>query len=203
MFSNESQSVVGDVIEHEDGSRYVVLPGGLLAYLGNRQLKRSTGLLERSDKRCRILGRMALLPYVPEGESEMDDIETDWDMLRARERIPVSLPKGCTCGHDALTAVLTCEIHEVRMRPEEGSEYSRASQAEAFRFIKDYRFNGYDFQKDEVISRLNNGEWPEPFSNALVDLVIFQGGAVVAGTDIDPENDSEFLDAIFGAGSST
>lgn len=116
MFSNESQSVVGDVIEHEDGNRYVVLSNGELAYLGNRVLSRSRGLSERSGRPCRILGRMALLPYVPEGEAEIDDIKADWDLLRGRERLPVPLPEGCTCGHEALTAVLLCEVHKVSLR---------------------------------------------------------------------------------------
>lgn len=116
MFSNEGQTVPGDVIEHEDGSRYVVLANGSLAYLGNRVMSRSTDLLGRSGRPCRILGRMSLLPHVLEHEVEMDDIETDWDRLRRRERIPFPLPKGCTCGHDALSAVVTCEYHEIRVR---------------------------------------------------------------------------------------
>jgi hypothetical protein len=122
MFSNESQSVVGDVIEHEDGSRYVVLPEGKLSYLGNRVLSRSTGLQAQESRPCRVLGRMALLPYVPEAEQEMDDIETDWDLLRGRERIPLPLPKGCTCGHAALKAVLSCEVHQVKVRTDDGRE---------------------------------------------------------------------------------
>jgi hypothetical protein len=115
MIFSEDQTVPGDVIEHGDGARYVVLPNGNLAYLGHRVLARSTALLERSGRPCRILGRMALFPYVPESEAEIDSIERDWDRLRGRERIPVPLPKGCTCGHDALVAVLSCDVHRVTM----------------------------------------------------------------------------------------
>lgn len=116
MPSDESQTVVGDVLEHDNGDRYIVLPNGKLAYLGNRQIHRSTGLVERTGKPCKVLGRMALLPYVSESESEFDDIQSDWDTLRGIERFPAPLPKGCTCGHDALTAVLNCRIHEVKIR---------------------------------------------------------------------------------------
>jgi hypothetical protein len=121
MFSNESQTITGDVLEHENGNRYVVLPDGRLAYLGNRILNRSAGLLVREGKPCRVLGRMALLPYVAEDAAEMDEIRAGWDLLRGQERIHAPLPAGCTCGHDVLAAVLLCEVHQVRLRRTPGN----------------------------------------------------------------------------------
>lgn len=95
----------------EDGSRYVVLPNGKLAYLGNKQLTRSIGLIEPSGLPVKIIGKVALFPYLEPGE---EDFEPDWDRLKGRERMMLPLPVGCTCGHAAIAAVLTCPTHDVR-----------------------------------------------------------------------------------------
>ncbi len=171
MFSNESQSVIGDVIEHDDGSRYVVLPNGTLAYLGNRVLARSTDLQERSGRPCRILGRMALLPYVQAGEEEIDGIERDWDRLRRRERIPIPLPKGCTCGHDALVAVSTCEVHDVKLHPP-----SPASFLRSVRFRRSFEISAnFRVPRGTVWWRTPAGLWPHHRTDRSIDFLLEEG----------------------------
>jgi hypothetical protein len=99
------------MIETPNGDRYVVLPNGLLAYLGNKQLERSTGLVARTGTRVKILGKVALFPYEAPGK---EDFQDDWDTLRGVERMALPLPVGCSCGHAAIHAVLTCPVHDVR-----------------------------------------------------------------------------------------
>ncbi len=99
------------MIETPNGDRYVVLPNGMLAAMGNRQLERSTGLINRNGRPCKILGKIALYPYLNPGD---EDFQRDWDVVQGIERIMVPLPKGCTCGHAAIMAVLTCPVHDVR-----------------------------------------------------------------------------------------
>jgi hypothetical protein len=99
------------MIETPDGDRYVVLPNGKLAYLGNKQLERSTGLIERTGAPCKIMGKVALFPYLEPGE---EDFQPDWDAVQGIERMMLRLPEGCTCGHAAIVAVLTCPVHDVR-----------------------------------------------------------------------------------------
>ena len=99
----------GDVFETLDGSRFVVLPNGRLAYLGNKILVHSEGLRERTGAECKILGTLPLYPYKDE-----NDFQEDWDAVQGIERMPISLPKGCTCGRTAIMSVLTCPIHDVR-----------------------------------------------------------------------------------------
>jgi len=100
-----------DMFETLDGERYVVLPNGKLAYLGNKQLTRSTRLVEPSGVNVKIIGKVAIFPYLKPGE---EDFEPYWDALRGRERMMLPLPVGCSCGHAAIAAVLTCPVHDVR-----------------------------------------------------------------------------------------
>lgn len=60
----ESETTAGDIIETPNGNRYLVLPGGLQAYIGNRDLERSEGLIEtRSDGPCELLTSIPLPAY--------------------------------------------------------------------------------------------------------------------------------------------
>lgn len=104
----------GDVIETPNGNRYTVLPNGKLAYLGNRVLERSQGLLEPDASPCKVIGKARIPAYLTEG----DEIGEDWDTLKGVERIPVPLPRGCTCGYEAVLAVLGCPVHEIKFRPD-------------------------------------------------------------------------------------
>jgi hypothetical protein len=175
MPQNEHAAVPGDVIETENGNRYVVLPNGLLAYLGNRVLRRSTGLIERTGASCTILGRVGLMPYVREEEEEADDIRRDWDTLRGLTRIPIPLPDGCVCGHDALTAVLSCQVHRVTLvKPDPGDVGQLLLDDEPdadtpglvsvirVRFTRQVRFNDVTYEAGQIIQRDVGGPWPHP-----------------------------------------
>jgi hypothetical protein len=112
---------------------------------------------------------MALLPYVSEDAAEMDEIEQDWDLLRGRERIPAPLPQGCTCGHDALTAVVNCDVHEVKMRGKLVPVFNPERQLDgnAVQFQRSVRMHiplagVIVFEKDQVIWRQHDGMWGNP-----------------------------------------
>lgn len=208
MFSNESQTIVGDVIEHEDGSRYVVLPNGMLAYLGNRVLDRSSGLIERTGAPCKILGRIGLLPYVPKGEEEFDDIQEDWDMLRGRERFPIPLPKGCVCGHDALSAVLSCRVHRVSLADDPGEDVKDLSANPPLlshlthvRFMRQTVIKfGTDkdvvYEQGQVIQRSPGGPWPHPLLHLNIRQLWAQGR--IEEFVREPMPRDELIDEVFG-----
>jgi hypothetical protein len=60
----ERDTVPGDIIETPNGNRYLVLPEGKQAYIGNRNLGRSEGLVEvRPEGRCRLLTSIGLPKY--------------------------------------------------------------------------------------------------------------------------------------------
>lgn len=61
---SEKDLVPGDIFETDNGNRYVVLPNGMQAYLGNKVLQRSQGLTRaRPEASCRVLGHVNLPAY--------------------------------------------------------------------------------------------------------------------------------------------
>ena len=61
----ERDTVPGDIIETPNGNRYLVLPKGRQAYIGNRKLHLSEGLVEvRPEGPCRLLTSIGLPKYV-------------------------------------------------------------------------------------------------------------------------------------------
>lgn len=60
----EKEAVPGDVIEVSNGNRYLVLPDLRQAYVGNKSLRLSEGLVEpRLDNSCKLVGRVVLPKY--------------------------------------------------------------------------------------------------------------------------------------------
>lgn len=188
MPSIDTDSIPGDVLQYKNGDRYVVLPNHKLAYLGNAVLDQSVGLKDRTGDSCTILGRMGLLPYRAKDD---EDFESDWDLLRGRERIPVPLPRGCTCGHEALTAVLTCLVHEVKIAKDETSvPYN------LIRFRKKVRVSPRNYAQGAIVARGANGLWPHPFSERVMRTMLSNGWIEpLSKEDSIPE---EELDRLFG-----
>jgi hypothetical protein len=106
---NEADAVPGDIIETPNGNRYLVLPNDQLAYIGNRILTKSTGLIAKTGAVCRRLGRMTLPQYRKDDET----LEDYWSDVQGIKRIPVQLPNGCTCTDTALMDVVRCPVHRV------------------------------------------------------------------------------------------
>lgn len=107
----ELDSVPGDVIEHGDGNRFLALPNGTLAFIGNKD-SRLDGLITKRSTYCKILRRIQLPEYrLPNAPVNMED---DWDAIRGVTRFRAPLPKGCSCTHDVLEQVLKCQIHRIR-----------------------------------------------------------------------------------------
>ncbi len=60
----EKEALAGEIIETPNGNRYLILPNRKQAYIGNRELHRSEGLLEpREDGPCKLLGTVLLPGY--------------------------------------------------------------------------------------------------------------------------------------------
>lgn len=60
----ENETTAGDIIETPNGNRYLVLPDGRQAYIGNRELARSEGLsTSRPDGPCELLTSIPLPSY--------------------------------------------------------------------------------------------------------------------------------------------
>lgn len=61
---NEKEAMPGDIIEVSNGNRYLVLPNRKQAYIGNKNLHLSEGLVEPIDHNpCKRLGTVLLPKY--------------------------------------------------------------------------------------------------------------------------------------------
>jgi hypothetical protein len=108
----ELDSVPGDIIEHADGNRFLALPNGALAFVGNKDSRLDGLLTKRGTTYCKILRRVQLPEYrLANAPICMED---DWDAIRGVTRFRAPLPHGCSCTHDILEQVLKCKVHRVK-----------------------------------------------------------------------------------------
>ena len=108
----ELDSVPGDVIEHADGNRFLALPNGALAFIGNKDSRLDGLITKRATTYCKIIRRIQLPDYrLPNAPVNMED---DWDAIRGITRFRAPLPRGCSCTHDVLEQVVKCKVHQVK-----------------------------------------------------------------------------------------
>lgn len=107
----EQDSIPGDLFENAKGDRYLALPNGMLAFLGNKD-SRIEGLVTKRNDFVRILRRVQLPQY--KDPTAPRTFQDDWDDLRGVKHFRAPLPHGCTCTHDALEVILKCSVHKVR-----------------------------------------------------------------------------------------